>query len=63
MEENKKPTIGTAEAAEIFGCNAATISRWCRERKFPKSYQKEPGHPWHIPISDIDVMKKKKGLL
>ena len=59
MNEDKKTTIGTAEAAEIFGRDKTTMSKWCRERKFPNSYQKAPGYPWYIPISDIEMMKKR----
>lgn len=60
MGDKDKPTIGTAEAAEIFGCDKTTISRWCREKKkFPNCYQKSPGYPWHIPIEDVEALQRK----
>lgn len=60
MSEKEKPTIGTAEAGEILGRDKNTISRWCREKKFPNAYQKAQGHPWFIPIEDIEKFQRKK---
>ena len=60
MGSIEKPTIGTAEAAEILGRDKNTISRWCREKKFPNAYQKAQGHPWHIPKEDIEEFQKTK---
>ena len=58
-----KPTIGTAQAGEIFGVSKTTVSRWCREKKkFPNAYQREAGCPWHIPMTDIDALKKTMGI-
>ena len=57
MKNDEKSVVGTVEVAEIFGCSIATISKWCREKKFPNAYQKSSGHPWHIPLSDVEIRK------
>ena len=59
MEDNGKNFVGTAEVAEIFGCSITTISRWCRAKKLPNAYQKSSGHPWHIPLFDVEKRKKE----
>lgn len=56
------PTLGTVQVGEIFNVSKTTVSSWCREKKFPKAYQRKKGCPWHIPISDVEAMMKKKGI-
>ena len=42
-------TMGTKEAAELWGYSQATITKWCREGKITDASQDAPGSPWHIP--------------
>lgn len=42
-------TMGTKEAAELWGYTAATITKWCREGRIPGASQDCVGSPWHIP--------------
>lgn len=41
-------TMGTKEAAELWGYKQATISKWCREGLIDAT-QDATGSPWHIP--------------
>ena len=55
--------MGTKEAAEKWGCTAATVSRWCREGKIPNANQDAPGSPWHIPkdaVAPENFKRRKK---
>lgn len=42
-------SMGTKEAAELWGCSQQTISKWCREGKIKDANQDAKGSPWHIP--------------
>lgn len=42
-------TMGTKEAAELWGYDQKTVSKWCREGKIPDADQDSKGSPWHIP--------------
>ncbi|MBP3415384.1 MAG: helix-turn-helix domain-containing protein [Clostridia bacterium] len=42
-------SIGTKEAASLWGYKPSTISKWCREGKIPGADQDGPGSPWRIP--------------
>ena len=42
-------SMGTKEAAELWGYSQATISKWCREGKIDDATHDAPGSPWHIP--------------
>lgn len=55
-------SMGTKEAAEKWGCTAATVSRWCREGKIPNANQDAPGSPWHIPKDAVapESFKRRK---
>lgn len=52
----------TKAVAEMLGKTPATISKWCREGKFPNAEQDEPGCPWRIPAEDVEMMKKQLGI-
>ena len=67
MKEENRPTIGTAEVAEIFGVTKDTVSGWCREKdprkeKFPGAYHLAAGYPWFIPVDEVEALKKKRGI-
>lgn len=42
-------TMGTKDAAKLWGYTQATISKWCREGLVADATQDAPGSPWHIP--------------
>ena len=42
-------TMGTKEAAELWGYKPAAISKWCRNGLIPGASQDGVGSPWHIP--------------
>ena len=41
--------MGTKEAAELWGYDQKTVSKWCREGKIPDADQDSKGSTWHIP--------------
>ena len=43
--------MGTKEAAEKWGFDKSTISRWCREERIEGAEQDAKGSPWRIPIN------------
>lgn len=45
--------VGSDIASQILHVQPATITRMCRQKKFPKAAQDGPGQPWHIPLADI----------
>lgn len=52
-------SMGTKEAADLWGYTQATISKWCREGKIKGAEQDAHGSPWHIP-KDAECPKTKK---
>ena len=42
-------SIGTKEAAKLWGVTQATVSKWCREGKVKDAEQDAKGSPWRIP--------------
>lgn len=42
-------SMGTSEAANLWGYKQATISEWCRNGLIPGASQDKVGSPWHIP--------------
>ena len=46
--------VGTAAASQLLGLKQATVSKLCRQGKFPHAVQDKQGHPWHIPLDDIE---------
>jgi hypothetical protein len=44
-------TMGTKEAAALWGYTQSTITKWCRQGLIPDASQDCPGSPWHIPKS------------
>ena len=42
-------SIGTKEAAKLWGVTQATVSKWCREGKIEGAEQDAKGSPWRIP--------------
>ncbi|MBR5792362.1 MAG: helix-turn-helix domain-containing protein [Ruminiclostridium sp.] len=51
--------MGTKEAAEKWGCKAATVAKWCREGKIPKAEHDGKGSPWRIPADTERPTRKK----
>lgn len=50
-------TIGSKEAAHELNVTQDTISRLCREGKFPGATQDAKGSPWHIPLEAVQARK------
>ena len=46
-------TMGTKEAARLWGYSQSTISKWCRNECIPGATQDGKGSPWHIPKNAI----------
>lgn len=46
--------VGTAVASQLLGVKQATVSKMCRQGRFPNASQDNQGHPWHIPLEDIE---------
>jgi len=42
-------SMGTKEAAALWGYSQSTISNWCRLGLIPNATQDAPSSPWHIP--------------
>lgn len=65
QKENEVTTIesmGTQEAAKLWGYQPATIQKWCREKKLANVRQDAKGCPWHIPRTDkpvFNIIKKE----
>ena len=51
-------SMGTKEAAELWGCSQNTIQRWCREGLIPGADQDGKGSPWHIPKDAVCPKRK-----
>ena len=51
--------VGTKAASEMLNLSQTTVSKLCREKKLPNAVQDDQGHPWHIPVSDIEEYKKQ----
>lgn len=58
----KEEILGTSAVGDIFGVGKQTVSRWCREGKFPHACQDEARRPWHIPVKDVEALRVKKGV-
>lgn len=50
--------VGSDIASQILHVQPATVTRMCRQKKFPNATQDGPGHPWHIPLADIEEYKR-----
>ena len=53
-------SIGTKEAARLWGVTQATVSKWCREGKIEGAEQDAKGSPWRIPKDTIKLYIKNK---
>ena len=54
-------SIGTKEAAKLWGVTQATVSKWCREGKIEGAEQDAKGSPWRIPKStEKPVIERKR---
>ncbi|MBQ3587216.1 MAG: helix-turn-helix domain-containing protein [Oscillospiraceae bacterium] len=42
-------SMGTKEAAELWGYKQSTIADWCRKGLIKGADQDGKGSPWHIP--------------
>lgn len=42
-------SMGTKEAAALWGYSQSTITKWCRDKLIDGADQDAPGSPWHIP--------------
>ncbi len=42
-------SMGTKEAARLWNCTQAQVSKWCRDRLIDGAEQDKKGSPWHIP--------------
>ena len=58
--DDQQLALGTTETAKRLNMKRETVSRMCRERKFPNAYQYAPGHPWSIPITDIEAFEQRR---
>ena len=58
-------SMGTKEAADLWGYKQSTISGWCRAGLIPGASQDAPNSPWHIPkdAKCPKPVKKEKGRL
>lgn len=52
--------VGTAAASQLLKVKQATVSKMCRQGKFPNATQDKEGHPWHIPLEDIEEYLHKR---
>ncbi len=52
-------SIGTKEAAKLWGYTPATIRKWCQQGLIKDATQDGKGSPWHIP-KDAKCPKKEK---
>lgn len=53
-------SIGSKEAASMWGVTQATVSKWCREGKIIGAEQDCKGSPWRIPKDAKKPIKKEK---
>lgn len=53
-------SMGTKEAALLWGYEPSTISKWCRQGLITDATQDAPGSPWHIPKDAVCPKKMKK---
>ena len=52
-------SMGTKEAAALWGYKQSTIALWCRKGLIKDATQDAVGSPWHIP-KDAECPKKIK---
>ena len=53
--------VGTQAAAQILKVKQSTVSQYCRDGKFPNAVQDGTGHPWHIPVAEIEAFINRRG--
>jgi excisionase family DNA binding protein len=46
-----------SQLARQLGVRPHTVTRWCRQGRFPHAYQTERGH-WRIPAVDLDRFRR-----
>lgn len=53
-------SMGTTEAAKLWGYKQATVAKWCRNGQIPGATQDKEGSPWHIPKDAVCPKPIKK---
>lgn len=58
-EENMSDSMGTREAARLWGCTQQSIQAWCRAGMIPGADQDKKGSPWRIPKNAVCPLKAR----
>lgn len=53
-------SMGTKEAAKLWGTSQSYVQKLCREGKIPGAEQDDKGSPWHIPKDAMPPLPRKK---
>ena len=62
-EQKVQNVVGTSRAGDLLGVNKNTVSKWCREGKFPNATQDGYNQPWQIPMTDIVELMNKRSIM